>query len=272
MRAMFLKKLMFLNLFLSLLVCGNSFAAVLLFEDNFEDGNGSGWTLQRAVATTERNHTDSSGYSMKITHDQTALMIKSLDLQTMLNNPEITIKYWWYTAPSWVTGTGVKYLRLRGPNQIIQTELWFSEKLGSEPLSTGGFVYGKEGGEYGYWNGSKYVAPMYASSVPYNRGRWQEFVIQYKLNTVGKADGYLKITIDGKQVYFKEQFIFRNTNTAYTDFYIPSNIGTPSINCVNYIDDVQIWAGNALGDTSNVGGGSVVPPPAPPTALRIVEQ
>ena len=48
------------------------------------------------------------------------MAVKTFDINTMLANPEVTIKYRWYTSPSWVTGTGVKYLRLRGPSQIIQ--------------------------------------------------------------------------------------------------------------------------------------------------------
>ena len=236
-----------------------SWAGTLLFSDDFEDGNVDGWGAAQAVISTQIAHAGT--YAVKVTHDDTAAFIKTLDINTMLQNPEITIRYWWYTAPSWVLGNGVKFVRLRGPSQIIQSEIWWSENLGQDPLSVGGHIYGGEtNGTYGRWTGSDLNASLYGQLQSLNYGQWMKVEIHYRLNTVDEAshDGFISVKFDDVERLYYGQVRWRNTETAYTQFYLPSNIGTSNINNVNYIDDVEIWSG-----TPDVLVSDIVPPAAP---------
>ena len=209
-------------------------AQILLFSDNFDDGNTSDWHLVNAELSTDHPH--SGSYCVKVTHRQTAMLRKELEMATMLNYNEITIIYWWYTDPSWVTGTGVKYCRLRVPDQTMQTELWFEESLGHEPCALGGHQYGTNAqSERSFYPGTE---------QSYNKGQWMKIQIRYVYNSPGRSDGILQIWFNDVLKYNYSNVGYRNsTNIAYNQFYLPSNIGTSNSNCINYIDDVEIWAG-----------------------------
>src|SRR3989339_720831 len=218
--------------------------ATLLFSDNFEGGSLSGYTAVNAAISTAVAY--SGTHSAKITHSGTAMLRKDLDMATMLNHNEITIRYRWYTSSSWILGTGVKFARLRTPGQELQTELWFSENLGTEPLGTGGL----QGGNSPNLN----ISGLDGSAQSYNKGRWMQIQIHYVYNSPGQNNGIMEVSFDGVRKVYNTSVGFRNrSDIAFNQFYLPSNIGTSNSNCINYIDDIEIWSGNSGGTT---------PPPA----------
>jgi hypothetical protein len=199
----------------------------LLVSDNFDDGSADGWDLQFAEISREQAH--SGGYSVKVTHNGTAILRKTISMTTMAGYDTVTVQYWWFTASSWTTGTGVKFCRLRTPGQELQTELWWSENLGSEPLELGGYQYGP-----------------YSQSQSFNRGSWMKIKIFYVYNTIGQSNGILRIWFNDVLKYNYSNIGWRNTTTyTYNQFSLPSNIGTSNANCINYVDDVEIWGGEA---------------------------
>src|SRR3989339_1830088 len=215
--------------------------ATLLFSDNFEGGSLSGYTAVNAAISTAVAY--SGTHSAKITHSGTAMLRKDLDMATMLNHNEITIRYRWYTSSSWILGTGVKFARLRTPGQELQTELWFSENLGTEPLGTGGL----QGGNSPNLN----ISGLDGSAQSYNKGRWMQIQIHYVYNTPGQENGIMEVSFDGVRRIYETSLDIRNrTDVAYSQFYLPSNIGTSNANCINYIDDIEIWSGNPSGGTA----------------------
>lgn len=207
----------------------------LIFSDNFDDGDASGWSLNSAAISTDQAH--SGLYSIKCTHSTTVAVIKIIDHATMLLYDTVTVKYQWFTAATWITGTGVKFCRLRAPSQVLQTELWWGELLGVEPRSLGGYMYG-----------GQTVAPksFYAGDQSYKRSEWMKIEIQYIYNTGTNLDGILKVLFDDTLRYNYSNVGWRNnSDIAYNYFYLPSNIGTSNANNINYIDDVEIWGGTA---------------------------
>jgi hypothetical protein len=236
-------------------------AGQLLFSDNFESGSLSGYTTQNVAMSTDVAY--SGSHSVKCTHIQTVILRKELDMATMLKYNEVTIRYKWYTSSSWTTGTGVKYARLRTPSQELQAELWFSENLGSEPLGLGGNIYGSQ---------ARGTNVLYGSSQSFNKGKWMTIEIHYIYNSSSQSNGVMEVKFNGVQKLYKTDIGFRNnSNIAYNQFYLPSNIGTPNSKCINYIDDIEIWAGTPSGDSvpiSNPGDGDDTP--SAPTGLRII--
>lgn len=233
-----------------MVMASSASAGELLFFDNFESANLSGYTAVNAQISTDVAY--SGNRSVRVTHSGTAMLRKDLDMATMLEYNEVTIRYRWYTSPSWVTGTGVKYARLRTPNQELQCELWFTEILGTEPLGLGGLHYG---------SAALRNAGFSAGAQSYNKGRWMQIQIHYIYNTPGQNNGVMEVSFDGVRRIYNTSVGFRNrTDIAFNQFYLPSNIGTSNANCVNYIDDIEIWEGTPDG---TVPSPTPIPAPTP---------
>ena len=96
--------------------------------------------------------------------------------------------------------------------------------------------------------------------------------IHYIYNTSSQNNGVIEVKFNGVQKLYKTNIGFRNnSNIAYNQFYLPSNIGTPNSKCINYIDDVEIWAGTPDSSSvpfSNLQDGNDTP--NAPTGLRII--
>jgi hypothetical protein len=225
----------FVAAFILILITSNrSDAGILLFSDNFESGSLTGYSTQNVAISTEQAHGGTR--SVKAIHNGTVVFSKIFDTAP---HTEITMRYWWFTSTSWPTGYGVKWSRLRGPNQIIQWENWWSETIGREPLSLGGNIYGNSLDTPGSgWSGG-----FYGPSQSFNKGRWMQVELHYQLNTPGQNNGSYSIKFDGNVIHSRTGIRFRNTDVLYNQFYFISNIGTSNSNCINYVDDVEIWAG-----------------------------
>src|SRR3989339_1940958 len=69
--------------------------------------------------------------------------------------------------------------------------------------------------------------------------------IHYIYNTPGQNNGLMEVSFDGVRKIYNTSVGFRNrSDIAFNQFYLPSNIGTSNSNCINYIDDIEIWSGN----------------------------
>ncbi|MFZ1986778.1 MAG: hypothetical protein WAU91_20370, partial [Desulfatitalea sp.] len=229
----------FISAIIVMLIASTASAGERLFFDNYESASLSGYTAVNAQISSDVAYSGSR--SVRVTHSGTAMLRKDLDMATMLEYNEITIRYRWYTSTSWASGTGVKYARLRTPSQELQSELWFSENLGTEPLGLGGLHYG---------SASLSNAGFPGSGQSYNKGRWMLIEIHYIYNTPGQNNGLMEVSFDGVRKIHNTAVGFRNrSDIAFNQFYLPSNIGTSNSSCINYIDDMEIWEGTPDGSS-----------------------
>jgi len=224
-----------------LILCGTSAADTLLWSDNFDDGNATGWTLSNAVVSTEQAHTGS--YSVKATHTGTVIVAVNPGVMNA-SITEYKVKYQLMYASSWPTSgggfdAGLKFFRLVGPGQEIQVELYLDGGGGSatEPLNGFASIYGNTD------DGTCTRGPSgYGLDMPFLRGTWHAMEIWVKLNAQGSSDGYIQVYDNGTRVINQQSVVLRCSGTSYYDtFRLPNNIGDTDSDAISYTDSVEIW-------------------------------
>ncbi|MGZ8515793.1 MAG: hypothetical protein ACXWWD_00520 [Chitinophagaceae bacterium] len=228
------------------IISTTSIAGTLLWSENYESFNPNKyWWIQACSLSSVQKH--SGSYSLLCEHSPDAensglvANVVELPMSVALANPEITIKYWWYTGSNWNTGAGVKFLRLRSTGYEVHMEFYWN--TGTEPMDVSAHGYGEEGGTGSTDVG--YSSANWVFNQPINRGRWMEITVHYILNTPGQYNGTLDIYFDGVKKYHSTSFCFRKTaDYAYNQFFIPSNSVIRDPKMINYIDDIEIWSGS----------------------------
>ena len=155
----------------------------------------------------------------------------------------------------------------------IENSKWGSEP---EPGYTHAYVYHPEQDDvYGeHWfadgstsNGRQSFGPFFVSrpNVSPTRGAWISFEILVQMNTPGTRDGRVAIWQNGSLVADWQDVRFRDVSTVKIDQIQLENGGQASTQQNDKWDDNLVIATSYFGPLASGG----VPPPAPPSNLRI---
>lgn len=143
----------------------------------------------------------------------------------------------------------MKWARINFPNELASPK---------EPYIN---IWWSDGTWYKQWAaGSSYLehcAPGYTSAVSYAGidpvlGGWMKVAIYGKANTGSNRDGKFKIWMKAGDFipntetpsYSCDTWIWDNRGTmTFFDLEFMSNIGDPSADCINYVDDIKIYDG-----------------------------
>lgn len=248
----------FLYTIVFILIASTANASSLVHSQGWESGTGD-WLLsgeyptQTPVRSTDQAHGGS--WSVKADHTAGVVIIRLTDLTPALS--EVYVEYWWYVATTWndtYDHNGVKFLHLTGEvDDQVGVNLWFSNSTWVLDGNVG--AYSRTDGD---WTGAAYDITPGGGTFSQILGNWFKIGIYAKSNTSGNNDGELKYWVGAANDDFNPNtetprfsstsFRWDNTDTAtFNDFWVVSNIEDASGDCVNYLDDIEIWDGMPSG-------------------------
>lgn len=85
------------------------------------------------------------------------------------------------------------------------------------------------------------------ATTPFQTERWYDVEVAIAMNTIGRADGVLKATVNGQVVMDRRDVLFRlvptmHVGSAWFDFYYGGSGVAPADTLID-VDDVQLFAG-----------------------------
>lgn len=201
-----------------LFMCVSAQAATLMFSDDFEDGNLSGWSASPAnSASQEQAH--SGSWALK--YDSRGNTNGNMR-HTFSGRQRIYVRYWWLPTSEFTCGSGGHYLRITHQFQDRQLD---SQCTGSRSFE---FV--------GFYGTTVYPA---GSIRNININQWNLVELFFELNDVGQSNGRLTAWLNGVEQFDKTNTRWRNNSDPISEFHINSNFN-PSQE-IWYFDDVEIW-------------------------------
>ena len=203
----------------SLLVCSSLQAAELLFSDDFEDGNVSGWSASPAnTASQERAFRGSWGLKYNSGGNTNGNMRRII-----AGEQQVYVRFQWFPTSTFRCGAGAHFWRITHDFQSRQLD---TQCTGSNSLEFVGF-FGAD------------VYPVGPSMRDIKINEWNLIEIFFKLNDVGQANGELKAWVNGVQHINRTNTTWRNSNDPISEVHINSNYNPAAV--IWYFDDVEIW-------------------------------
>jgi len=216
-----------------------------IFRDDFETGDFSKWSevVDAGEGQIVTNIKHGGSFGMRHGGQNGGASVTAGDvLLNVTERDEYYALQWWYFDPLYILpppGGGPHYLRLTGPSGSFQLDFVIPDalsaiKLNCFPGNTGGNTVQKQ---------TSYN-PI-TDAIGGGKGVWQKWVVRFRLNTPGNADGLVEFWVN-------DTFIdsmtgnFRGTSTDQITRYLAvSNIGGNKIlwpvNNWLYRDDIELW-------------------------------
>jgi hypothetical protein len=204
-----------------LLTCGVSHAAQLIFSDDFEDGNLSGWSASPANTITQEQVFRGT---RALKYDSGANTNGNMRV-TFAGQQQIYAKFQWFLTSDVTCGSGAHYLRI--------THNFQTRQLDTQCAGTNGVEF------VGFYGGSVGSNGIVGTANGLRIGQWNLFEVYFKLNDVSGSNGELRVWINGNLALERTGLRWRTTSDPISEFHLNTN-HNPSRE-IWYFDDVEVW-------------------------------